>query len=607
MENFYTYQDELVRGPFSREKLLHMIASGHIEEATPLSLGRDTPWRPLAEYPELLEEAAAAKPPAAANKIRFLCPYCGQPYQGDAAWIGREIACRSCRRNFTAAAPGGTVQDVPAPSPATMPKSVESAPVPTGEIPEGDIICPHCWQKFDSEYLLYVAQHPTLIGDPVLGPNAKKRFAPSSFNALGQALDATGTPCTELACPRCHLSIPASVIEEPSRYFSIVGAPSSGKTYYLTALLYRLRQVLAAKFACSLLDVDPQLNAVLNSYENSIFWAARRDRVAILLKTELQGDAFFDTVLLDEIPVQLPKPFVFELRSQLPGKEDVRRGLNLVFYDNAGEHFQPGADKLENPGTRHLGCSDGIVFLFDPLNDAIMRADCDSGDPQLATDEHVYDQSILLAEMIGRIRKHRNLNSGEKCPIPLVIAVGKYDAWKNVFEKNIAALDPIEEKFDDLSARWNRNMVMDVSFALRELMLRYAPGLVHTAEAFFEEVTFVPFSSFGCLSKRSESGQPGVIPSEINPTWVEQPLLMLLGSTGLIEEAPPPEAPAGSRFPVRVLENFMVFSHPRDRHKVRLPAHYGHTVLTIDGKPFALPAVSGTAGGGEGQRDDLWS
>ena len=62
MESFYTYQDELVRGPFSREKLLRMIAAGHIETRTPLSRGKGTPWRPLADYPELLGATTAATP-----------------------------------------------------------------------------------------------------------------------------------------------------------------------------------------------------------------------------------------------------------------------------------------------------------------------------------------------------------------------------------------------------------------------------------------------------------------------------------------------------------------------------------------------------------------
>ncbi len=617
MEQFYTFSEQLVCGPFSRDKLLRMIAAAQVSANTPLSQGKGTPWRPLSDYPDLLREARelagsempknAPPPDQSGAGITFHCPNCSQKYEGDASWLGREVVCRKCQNVFVA-------DDGRHPQPENSSPAESVSPSSGAEIPEGDIICPHCWQKFDSEYLLYIASHPALTGDPLLGSGAMKRFSPSSFNALGQALDPMGAACSELACPRCHLKIPATVIEEPCYYFSLVGAQSSGKSYYLAALLHLLRQKLADQFAYTLVDVDPELNRVLDSYEETIFRSPRRDQVAVLPKTQQTGDDFVDTVLLDNLPVQLPKPFVYEFRSQHSGRGERRRGFNVIFYDNAGEHFQPGADNLTNPGTRHLACSDGIIFIFDPLNDAIMRTRCAPGEPQLASDEHVYEQSKLMSEMIARIRRHRNMSAEEKCSIPLVVAVGKYDAWSSELPRNLAQLNPCDESGGTLNARWRRSLVMDVSFALRELVLQYAPALVHAAEGFFDTVTFIPFSSFGCFSRPGASGQLGVIPAQIAPVWVEEPFLALLAAAGVIEIAPEPSPGIVSPLPVQLVDGFLLFNHPRDGHRVRLPLNYAGVRLHINGQSYGMPSLPGraadddTAGGlHDTGTDDLWS
>lgn len=618
MENYYIYHKQLVQGPYSRAQLDSLVRSGSVPDSVQVCVGQGSPWQPYSALPPPAGPEPAAQT-AAREKVRFVCPHCGQPYLGDTSRLGREMICRQCQKPFVptrepaktatppAASPSPSGQEGTAPERKsepdagryTQPVRDPGAPYSSPDIPEGDILCPHCWQKFDSEYLLYIAQHPSLIGDPVLGASAQQRFAPTAFNALGLALDGAGVPCNEMACPRCHLPIPASVIEEPSFCCSIVGAPASGKTYFLTSLLHKLRQSLANEFSCSLLDVNPGMNRMLNDYESTLFRSPHRDKVAVLAKTELEGGAFYSQVMLNNIPVQLPKPFIYELRHDT-GKGG---GVNLVFYDNPGEHFQPGQDNLQNPSTRHLGYSDAIIFVFDPVNDAAMRPSFGDVDPQLASDAHVCDQTVLLSEMIGRIRKLRNLSSAERCDIPLVIAVGKYDVWRSIFPCDFAAQRPVRSAADTLEAALDRNRIMDTSFALRELLLGYVPELVQTAETFFNDVTFVPFSNFGRPAYPSEAtGQFGIIPSEIAPIWVDVPMLHLLGQGKLLPTVTTP-APGAAELGTNV-DNFVVFAHPADRHRVRLPGNYQGAVLTIGGKTFRLPANTAPAATPAG---DLWS
>ena len=77
------------------------------------------------------------------------------------------------------------------------------------------IICPHCWHRFDVGEFLFIARHQSLIGDSVLGADAPQRFLPSRFTPEGNAIDAAGMSCPDMACPRCHLRIPQAVSEMP--------------------------------------------------------------------------------------------------------------------------------------------------------------------------------------------------------------------------------------------------------------------------------------------------------------------------------------------------------------------------------------------------------
>lgn len=582
MAQWYIFENEVTVGPFEDGEMVRLASGGRLGAETPVRRGVDGAWTTWGVASSSGVAGEAELPSAEIiseqdGELKFACPGCRQRYRGAAAeYRGAELECGSCGIRFRV--PAGV-------SPAAVP---EEAPDLSEEIPEGEITCPHCWKSFPREFLMYISSHPALAGDPVAGEFEQRRFRPAVFNTVGQPLDAYGLPCTDMACPHCHLRIPAAIIDLPSHYFSIVGAPSSGKSYYLTALVHQLRRVLPESFGCSFFDVDPQLNAVIDSYESSIFMAVDPGRVATLPKTQQTGSDFSNQVLLNQVPTELPKPFVFELKSLTYGKAGT--DANVIFYDNAGEHFQPGADVLVNPATQHLACSDGIIFLFDPLNDAVMRRICDPADPQLGSSFKVTDQTVLLAEMINRIRRHRNLSAAESCRIPLVIAVAKYDAWCDRFARRPREIETIVEDGDAPRARLALGRVLDISFSLREFLLEFVPGLVNTAESFFEQVYFVPVSNFGHPASRDEvSGGIGIIPGMLDPVWVEVPFLLLLAELGLLDtawEAPPPPDPT---FSVRLLDGVIVFKHPVTGRRLRVPRNYLGAVLELGAKRYAMP------------------
>lgn len=613
VSNWYTYQNEAVLGPYTDQQISSFLSSGVISMQDKICRADEQVWRQVREFNEFRNGNPAGGlsdsqiPPAviqsnSGEDIRINCPHCTQHYSVKASMFqGQIIVCHSCGEKFSL-----TMQEAPAaaqaaPAPQAVPQVTENytSVYPTMEeadfsedIPEGDITCPHCWKSFSKENVCYISSHPELIGDAIAGEFEQKRFLPTVYHSNGLPLDAKGMPCTDMACPHCHLRIPGSIVDLDAIYFSIAGAPSSGKSYFLTSLVHDLRRSLP-RYNYSFYDVDPVINRVINGYEDKIFMAPDRDQVVSLPKTQQIGSDFSNQIVKNGITFELPKPFIFRLQSTLAGGGKAPRiDHNLVLYDNAGEHFQPGAETIANPATIHLTHSNGIIFIFDPLNDANMRKDCDQRDPQAVMNTKISDQTTLFAEMVNRIRRHGNLNSSRVSDIPLVIAVGKYDAWKNIFPKNMDAVKVFTENPEDFSMEMDMNALLDVSFALREMMLETAPGLVAQAESFFRKVYFVPVSSFGCLASKSESGNIGIIPSQLNPFWVNMPLFLLLAENGFITTGRNISTDGvDTSLVCKILDGQIIFRHPVNGQRVALPGMYGDAVIEIGTKRYKMPTV----------------
>ena len=157
------------------------------------------------------------------------------------------------------------------------------------------VTCPHCWERFPPQEVLWVSEHVDLLGDTFLGPEQQQRFLPSRYTLQGDAIDARGMTCRGLACPRCHLSVPRAMMEMEPLFISILGAEASGKSYFLTAMTWQLRQVLPLHFKLAFTDADMESNQVLNECEQSLFLNPMESEVvsldSLIPKTDLQGSS----------------------------------------------------------------------------------------------------------------------------------------------------------------------------------------------------------------------------------------------------------------------------------------------------------------------------
>lgn len=391
------------------------------------------------------------------------------------------------------------------------------------------VTCPHCWHVFRPEECLWISQHPDLMGDARLGQDHQIRFLPTRFTVEGDAIDARGFACQGLACPRCHLPIPRALLEIQSIFLSILGAPASGKSYFLATMTWLLRQTLPHNFSLSFGDADPASNRSLNEYEERLFLNENQDRLVALDKTALEGD-LYNTVLFSGHAVSYPRPFIFSLRP-LDDHPNYKAMASLsravCLYDNAGEHFLPGQDTASSPVTRHLALSRVLFFLFDPTQDPRFRRACagKSDDPQMGERARTSRQETILLEAADRIRRYTGLAQQARHQRPLVVVVTKFDAWSAVLNHDLSKNPWAPTRHPNVCAM-DLERVNAVSADVRALLIRLTPELVSAAEGFAEQVIYVPASSLGRSPEvDAKTGLLGIRPRDLRPIWAEVPFL----------------------------------------------------------------------------------
>ena len=383
----------------------------------------------------------------------------------------------------------------------------------------GEFTCPICWFKFDRGDAMNIAVHNSLRGDPILGEDQMQRFHATRFNDRGQALDAMGLPTSDLACPHCRRKLPPGFLDLPHHIFSIVGAPSSGKSYYLSVLVKLLQSTLFQSFGITFRDADPSENVILTQMKTQLF-SSSSAADAFLAKTDLEG-ALYETLPRQGRKVRLPKPFIFRLsHPDLP-----ENGFSVVFYDNAGEHFEPTRNSADSPGAQHIAVASGIFFLFDPLHNAEFRAKIKgSNDPQIKS-QRQDQQDVILAESEVRIKSLLGMDSRQRVPTPLAVMVGKCDTWESLLGEPplLPALKDGAVSLENIKAN---------SARVRKLLLETCPSIVANAEALSSNVCYFAISPLGCspveFIDREGTPRIGPDPQQISPRHVEAPTLWVL-------------------------------------------------------------------------------
>ncbi len=403
--------------------------------------------------------------------------------------------------------------------------------------------CPSCRVSFAPSEVLFVAEDARLVGDPVAGPAQQLRFLPTRFDVGGAALDPEGARCTRVACPRCRIEFPRAMIELPSAFISVVGAPGCGKSHLLASMTWGLRRERARAGAC-MVDTEPKLNARLHRDENILFGAPDSNEIVRLAKTEISGDALlYRAVRVKGKEETLPLPLIFTLHTgaqalgELANSELANSELEMaipmkheaslvVLYDNAGEHFLPGADESTQPVTRHLSQSRAILFVFDPTQDPRFRAAVgmsENGGTNIR-------QDLVLTETFTRVRHHRSRHAADDLDVPLILVLSKADAWSKAVNIDLSVEPYLPSGGLDFAA------LKKMDHALRPLLEGACPEFMTAVRAASSRVLIVPCSALGPCATADVGADisagvtrgVGVRPSQIRPQWASVALLASL-------------------------------------------------------------------------------
>lgn len=397
------------------------------------------------------------------------------------------------------------------------------------------VTCPSCWHKFSPADCVYISKHESLLGDPIVGEDAQMRFMPSKFSTSCMAIDPAEMECHLVACPRCHIEISRASLELEPIFLSVVGAPASGKSFLLGSMTWTLRKTLT-DFNYRFIDADPTANQTIHSYEQTLFLAENQDDPVTIRKTEVDGSDLYRSIRFGSQEQRLPKPFLFTIDSQKESSSSQDDCRLLVLYDNAGEHFLPGSDKVGAPVTEHLAKSAAILFVYDVTQDPRLRKFCQKNDPQIqhgslsSAGATATRQETILSEAASRVRKHLGISSKKLHHRPLVVVLGKADAWIH----NIPEINLNEEPFIENSSG---QKILDIekidttSHLCEKWLHEHCPEFIAAARGFCDEITYIPVSATGCspeLVGGEDSKFYGVRPSKIDPQWITVPFMFLI-------------------------------------------------------------------------------
>lgn len=471
------------------------------------------------------------------------------------------------------------------------------------------VVCPHCWHRFYPDKAVFVSRHAELIGDPVAGDFEQKRFAPHEITVTreGEPLDPKGWKMTERACPRCHLQIPRDLLRRVPTFISVVGAPKSGKSHFLTSMVHQLRRELPQAFGYLWSEADSHDVKAFLDYERALFGGAG-DQLTFVKKTEEEGD-LYNKPRIDGVDVKLPKPFIFSVRRA--GTTKSQRGGEIVLYDNAGESFEYLRESRGECVTQHLQHAAAVLFALDPLQDAAVRQRLTgvSSDPQLTTAAYSFPQEQILNETINRIRRHRNLYD-RPLPVILLVCVQKYDVWRPLmngaqaidgFGKSQDVIDHTSVEIDPKTrtGRLDVDEINRISLLVRGFLDDVNPQFVAQAEANFVRVRYFPVSALG-TSPEYDTGAAKLLKvrsSKLHPFRVSHPVLWLLHRAKLIPRVP---SQSGADYPPATVlsdDGTLRVQLPTSGLILELDAEYAGTWI-IDphtGERVSIPAVTPAA------------
>lgn len=387
--------------------------------------------------------------------------------------------------------------------------------------------CPHCWGDFFTRSeTLYV----TTSGEKV---------KPSLVADWDNPTDGSGHKfTTRRCCPHCNLEVSTRLLETNSIFISIVGTPSSGKTYFLASMYHKAKSQLTKDFHKGV-NFPGISGELISRYFDRLVGGGDPNKLVDLPKTQEGGFELYSEIEVSGVTQQFPKPFTLRLTDPT-----TREAFAIVTYDNAGESFV-SADRLSSntKSIDHLEHCDMIVIVIDPVQIPELAAvlkDRGVQDPQLGKSSGTTQDEMLNSVLDRAV----GLRGSEKKLLrtPVSVVIQKWDMLQKAnLVPDIDRVDPSTGAqtplFDEspLNVSQTGDTYVDteemraISVAVRDVLYQYDPNIVNSLQASFEVVRYFPCSALGSSPELNPANNKYCFrPKNVQPYRVTDPLLWLL-------------------------------------------------------------------------------
>ncbi|MGI9178373.1 MAG: hypothetical protein ACR2IT_11035 [Pirellulales bacterium] len=368
-------------------------------------------------------------------------------------------------------------------------------------------------------------------------------------------------------------------------------------------MLHTLGLQMARSFKFNFSYCDSHDVRAFKDYDKQLFQGSANVETNLPKTTH---DTNTNIVALDGMrQVILPKPFMFRLvpTQDHPGVAAGKRvtDANFVFYDNAGESFDPDKGlhrQAELRTTQHLKQSSALMFVYDLLQDGHVRDRlAGSQDPQVTDKPKDCAQEAMLENLIDQIRSFRGLSPRDRIDLPLAVCVQKFDAWRSLLPA-WAAIDDSSIEFlaQHGIAALHLSEISRNSLVIRQLLEDVAPRFVSLAESNFSIVRYFPVSALGTSPKVATTGDlPLVVRrGDIHPIRVTDPLLWFLTRWKIISSAVSRNEVSTQAKVVATNPDRLTVQFPRSQVRMALDWEYAGTIAVdpADGTPVCIPKVA---------------
>jgi hypothetical protein len=372
------------------------------------------------------------------------------------------------------------------------------------------ITCPNCYRKFFPYEVHFRCQDPACdrnkTSTPQVFPVNSRRWTRHFFIPLKEKCHGViftpqgnkpgcGAESRIRVCPFCHheLFLDAGLMK--TVVIAIVGGPGSAKSHYIVELYRRLRGI-------SQIGIIPQINI---GEKNPDF-----DNLVRSVYPEGGDPRILPTTLV-------PKRYHFVINFP-------KLQLVLTFYDNPGEHWEPGKlEKEISDRSRYIGNADGIILLIDLLQLDTCRVLTENLGKSLPA-KRTWSQADVVQTLYREARKV--LHDTDKIHKPVAVCLTKIDEMEVDFSSDRKLYDILANG----TVKWKEYDVREqeeISERLEKRLNRWDNNLSPIIEAWFSSKSYFAVAPLGCRPDSS-----GTI-KKLNPIRVEDPFFWILHQLGL--------------------------------------------------------------------------